>query len=273
MPFAGNTHDLQNRRTDDGTWFLDTVRKVNLRGEQGGTTQGFYVVDADGNAYGFNNNRSVERVIDFAASCLAKYKSAVHSNSIKITPNIDSIPDPPAGAMVLRVYQRIIPVQPNSHPSNANIQLDYFWILKEEVAALKDALVPESLQFRLLRFAFNDAIRGEPDMWRVEEIKKREFRAIKTDHGVRLTGKFAMQTADGARGLEGSFEAEITIENNSLTQFKAVADTTAWGRSTYTPDPPEGKFPLKFAIVIPLKDAVQVAPQAAFYGNEYLTGR
>ena len=47
---------------------------------------------------------------------------------------------------------------------------------------------------------------------------------------------------------------------------KLYASATAWGASTFTPDPPPEKFPVKFAMVV-ATDPVsrQVAPQGIMY--------
>ena len=251
---------------------MDTVRKVNLRGESGQTTQGFYVVDANGGAYGFNNNRSVDRVLDFLTKNLDAYHKAPHER-VSIAAEDNGIPKPPDGATVLRVFQRILPVPKNSHPTNENVQRDHFWLLKDEIAELGKSKFPESLSLRLCRFVFNDAVRGEPDMWSVSEVRERQFRVGRQGDIVTITGNFKMRKDDNSRGLEGEMVAELSLSGSSLTGFKGIADTTAWGQSTYTPDPPAGRFPVKFAFVLPSRSEVVVAPQATFFGNEYLTGR
>lgn len=272
IPFAGNTHHLQWRRTEESNWFMDTVRKVNSRGDQNETTQGFYAVDAAGDAYGYNNNRNVEAVLDFMKTKLADYRSSPHMK-VDLTAQEGSIPKPPAGSAVLRVYQRIIPVPKGADSANENVQRDHFWLLPEEITALSSGSFPDTLGLRLCRFVFNDAIRGEPDMWKLEEVRIREFTASKELGGVKFSGRFKMETADKARGLEGKIEGTAVFDGGKTLEFKAVADTTAWGRCTHTPNPPVGRFPLKFAFTVAPNAIDTVAPQATFFGNSYLTGR
>jgi hypothetical protein len=251
---------------------MDTVQKVNVRAYKNETVQGFYVTDAAGDAYGFNNNRDVQIVLDFMRSKLADFNSSPHKK-VEIKAQDDSIPDPPQGATVLRIYQRIIPVPKDSNYANHNVQRDHFWLLKEEKDALQKGIVTDSLSLRLCRFVFNDAIRGEPDMWTTPEIKRRDFSAIRDGNTITLRGKFAMQTADNRRGIEGELTAETVFEGGELKDFKGVANTEAWGRSTYTPGEPTGKFPLKFALIVAPKVKDVVAPQASSHGPAYLTGR
>jgi hypothetical protein len=270
VPFAGNTHDLQNRRSDVGAWFMQTAGKVNPRGNQAQTTQGFYVVAADGSAYGFNNNRSVERVLDF----LQKGFDAFHASpplKAEIPEPKDVIRRPPPGSAVVRVYSRIIPTPAGSHPSNENLQRDHLWILPEELAELQSGRMPSSLATRLCRFTFVDAVRGEPDFWRREEVLASKFEVARAEGDtVRLGGSFEMSTADQGRQVKGQFTAQLQVRNGRLVSFKGYAEATARGRSTYTPNPPAGDFPLKFAFILPPSGKDVVSPQAAFYGEEYL---
>ncbi len=273
IPYAGNTHSLQWRKSAESNWFMDTVRKVNLRGERNETTQGFYVVDAAGGAYGWNNNRDVDRVLGFMRSGLTQYRSVASRDVLQIQPKEDGIPDPPAGATVLRVYQRIMPVPKGADSANENVQRDHFWLLASESAALVKGQVADTLSLRLCRFVFNDAIRGEPDMWRPQEISERSFSASRKGDVVTLEGSFAMATAKRERGLKGKLTAEIRFSGERVVGFKGVADTTAWGQSNYTPNPPKGEFPLKFAFILAPTTPDTVAPQATNHGASYLTGR
>lgn len=263
IPMVGNTHDLQNHRSPIGTWFKQTASKVNTRNLDEQTSQGFYVVAADGSAYVFNNNRSVERVLQTLDTGMAGFRSSPPAK-VEIAQEKQWAPEPPADATVLRVYSRIRPVPQGCDTSNENLQRDHFWLLAPEVAALRKGEVPEALTLRLCRFVFVDAIRGEPDFWRGDQIRSRSFKVS----GTSLTGSFEMQTADGKRGMAGSLELQISKSG----KVKGFAETISWGPGTYTPNPPAGKFPLKFAFIMAPKTRDTVAPQAAMFGREYLTG-
>lgn len=249
---------------------METVAKVNPRANQGVTTQGFYVTGADGSAFAFNNNRSVERVLAFMDKGMSGFRAGP-SRQVTIDGNSKFLLEPPVGTSVLRLYSRIKPTPPGCNPSNENLQRDHFWILPEEIARMSNLEVPESLASRLCRFAFVDAIRGEPDFWRREEVRSKSFSLTKTSGaGLLLKGSFLMTTADGNRGMEGTLEAEIAVKENKVSAFKGFAATTAWGQGTYTPGAPAGKFPVKFAFVLAPNSKETVSPQAAMYGREYL---
>jgi hypothetical protein len=245
---------------------MQTVSAINPRVKEGNTSQGFYVVAADGTAYGFNNNRSIERVLSFMADGLKKHKTTP-SGDVLIEQLAYAPLSPPLEASVLRVYSRILPTPEGCNDSNKNLQRDHFWVLAKEARALATGTVPETLQLRLCRFAFVDAVRGEPDFWSTAHIKSRSF----TVKGGILTGEFEMGSP--RQTMLGKFEAEFTVANGKVTAFKGYADCTASGSGQWTPGAPEGKFPLKFAFMLapPTKDTV--APQAALFGREYLTGK
>ncbi len=270
VPFVGNTHDLQNRKSDTGAWFLRAAVQVSPRIAQGKTSQGRYVFGADGTAYAFNNNRSVERFLAFADHGLAGFR-ANPPRAVALPPPVNIQPAPPQGTSILRVYSRIRPAPAGCDPGNENLQRDHYWILPSEIESLSNGSVPESLALRLCRFALVDAVRGEPDFWKPGELVRRSFRIERPASGrMRLLGSFSMATADRRRGLEGGLEAELRIIGDRLAAFRGYAEGTAWGEGTYTPGAPPGKFPIKFAFVLAPRDGATVAPQAAMYGREYL---
>jgi hypothetical protein len=262
IPLVGNTHVLQNGRNAQRDWFLKAAAKANPRIESGQTAQGFYVMGADGEAFGFNNNRSLERVLGFASKGLEAFAGAPKTK-VEIPAPQDFQPKPPPGTFVLRAYSRISPVPAGSDPANENVQRDHLWVLEGELGAT----VSEAFAKRLCRFALVDAIRGEPDFWRPSEVRTSSFRVVRPG---RLEGEFSMATADGKRGLEGKLEAEFAVQNGRIQSFKGYAEGLAWGRGTYTPSPPAGRFPIKFAFVAAPKSADTVAPQAAMFGREYV---
>ncbi|MGI8922950.1 MAG: hypothetical protein ACR2HJ_02745 [Fimbriimonadales bacterium] len=272
VPYAGNTHNLQWRKSPESKWYMDTIRAVNARGERNETTQGFYIIDAAGGAYGWNNNRDLQRVLDFMKAGLESYRAAAPKIDA-VSVQDDGIPDPPPGTVVLRIYQRITPLPKGAPPENEAVQRDHFWLLRSEIEALAAGEVAESLQLRLCRFVFNDAVRGEPDMWQVNEVRKRSFKATRAGDSVTIEGSFAMHTDDKRRALQGKLTAKVRLAGDEVADFKGFADATAWGRSTHTPNEPAGKFPIKFAFVMAPKSKDTVAPQATFFGPNYLTGR
>lgn len=272
VPVVGNTHEIQNGRNKVRDWFLPVATKLKPDIAKGQTSQGFYVIAADGTGYGFNNNRSVERVMGLMDRGLAAYKA---NPPAPVAIGDDLLNErfaiaPPEGTSVVRVFTRIKPIPLGCDSSNANVAREHLWILPEEARALSEGQFPAALGTRLCRFVLVDNVRGEPDFWRTAEVRKAEFSIKK---GV-LSGTFAMSTADGKRGLEGKLEGVVAVSGTAVTSFKAYGTATAWGAGTYTPNPPESRFPLVFAFVSARDElAKAVAPQGALWGREYLAGQ
>lgn len=263
VPVVGNTHELQNGRSAARDWWMDLAKRAKPDSAYGKTSQGFYVLGADGSDYGFNNNRSVERVLQLMDRGLAAFKARPPSRvEIDDAGAAYGFAFPP-GVAVTRVFARISPVPEGCHDSNQSVARDHLWVSSSEMASLAKGEFPMELARRLCRFQLVDNIRGEPDHWKADEVKLCEFSVTKA--GI-VTGKFSMSTATMTRGMEGTL-AGVFDPGRGL---RALAKAKAWGASTYAPNPPEGRFPMVFAF-LPVSDAMSkaVAPQAAFFGREY----
>ncbi len=265
---VGNTHQLQNRSSEIGRWFMKAAKSINSRAVEGETCQGFYVLGANGRAYEFGNSRSVPRMLSLLASGLDEYW--IDPPGYVEVSDLESFDvEPPEGTTVLRTYSRITPLPPGAHSSNGNLQRDHFWLLGSEVSALVDGSVPDSLQLRLCKYAFVDAVRGEPVFWRGSDIVSRSFSVDrKSDGTLSLRGAFEMYR-DG-HGFAGSFRSELVVEKGVVTSFLGVAAGLATGNGIFTPNAPEGSFPLKIGFVLAPEGSV--APQATYLGRTYLAG-
>lgn len=249
------------------------AKTVNPRIEGGQTSQGFYVAHPGGASYGFNNNRSVERVHGLLDKGLAGFRKGGPATVAK--PAADSTV--PADVSVMRVFARVRPVPEGAAASNNNVARDHLWIYPDELKAIAGGQgsvfpLPSALGKRIARFHLVDNVRGEPDMWNASDIRAATFNVRPEDGGYRLQGKFTMGTSNGARGMEGSFEGWLEIDKSTwkVKRFLALANSSAWGRGTYTPNQPEGKFSMVFAM-LESNDAVarRVPPQGLMWGQEY----
>lgn len=242
--------------------------------DKGITAQGFYVMNADGKAYGFNNNRSVERVTAFAERSLEAFKSDA---PVTTTIRDDEVnarwhAQLDEGGASIRIYSRIRPLPDGAHSSNANVARDHFWLYPSEIAAISQrGSMPEDVVYRLARFQFVDDVRGEPEHWQESEVKQ-AIVTLKSEGKGKWTmkGDFQMETADGRRGMSVRLTGRIEIRSNRLREFLAYGEGVAWGQSTYTPNPPSGRFPIVFAFrQTDDRWSKVVTPQAVFYGAEY----
>jgi hypothetical protein len=266
VPAVADTHEVQTGRSAHREWFLAAARQVKPEVDKGVTAQGRYVVGADGTAYGYNNNRSVERVLAMMDSALGLF--AAHSAGPVPAGGHPSGRTWPEGVQTVRVVARVRPVPPGCDPMNQNVARDHLWILPDEARALGRGDFPEALATRICRFSLVDNVRGEPDHWRADEVALSEF--WPSGKG-QFSGMFSMETADGKRGLRGTIEVEAETKSGKLSRFLAYASVQAWGRGTYTPGEPPGKFPMAIAMRLVDDEASRtVPPQAVSYGAEYL---
>lgn len=251
--------------------------KVKPDVTKGITAQGFYVAGADGKAYGFNNNRTVDRVLGLMDKGLREFKqdppASIELNSSDLSSSFQRAPSEPVET--LRIYSRIRPLPEGCDELNKGIGRDTIWVypgdLQEIAGKTGKFAMPSAIAKRIARFHLVDNVRGEPDFWSDAQVKRIDVTVTAKGNGAyAFSGPFAMETSDGARGLKGNLEGELKLDpsGEKLVRFKAYAEATAWGAGTYTPKPPEGHFPLVFAIVDVHDELAKVTPpQAALYGD------
>lgn len=285
MPFAGDTHELQTGNSPSRAWFLQMAGQHNTRIKSGQTSQGFYVASPGGTSYGYNNNRSIERVIGMMDKALDAAKTAPPTAAGDGPPAEAELA--PIGVSVARVFTRIRPVPVGSDPANNNVARDHLWIYPSDVLALAQlppsgGKLPEALARRLARFHFVDNVRGEPNMWSDSEVAKLDLRVVQDpEHkgklrAFKIQGSFLTASTKDAHGMEGTVDGWISIDEVStrVTQLYVVVDALAWGSGSYTKNPPPGRFPVVIGIQI-VGDAMsrRVPPQGYLWGDAYRTGR
>ncbi len=286
IPVAGNVAELQWNRTPASKWFMDMAGKVNYRVRSGQTVQGFYVAGPDGKGYAFENIRDAKRVNQMLDESLDAYR-ADPPGRVDIPKSYIEAPfakSPDATTSVVRVFTRIRPVPLGANPANNFVGRDHIWILGNEVKAILSSptdgssfALPRDLVGRIVRFHLIDNVRGEPDMWEPDQVKKANFYAkfIGVEGASRkysFSGEFALKYADGKRGQDGTISGEITLNplTNRVVRFRAYSQGYAWGESKYAGNAPDGRFPIVIAMV-DTNDEISknVPPEAIGYGNEY----
>ncbi|HSI72312.1 MAG TPA: hypothetical protein VK934_03985 [Fimbriimonas sp.] len=262
---------------------MSTAQKTNPRDLKQITSQGFYVAAPDGTAFGFNNNRDIDRVLGFLSKGLADYKKsnvAVASISDEEV-NATFTRKPSEPVSYVRVFARIKPVPDGCDGANHNVARDHVWIYKSDleqfVGKTSKFAMPAEMMNRLVRYHLVDNIRGEPVFWSAQEVKSAAFTVTPKGKDVfTFSGAYRMATVDNGRGLEGKLDGELRIDAAKMEakSFKAYGEAKAWGAGPYTPNPPPGKFPLVFAFVsVNDEMAKATPPQAAAYGDyEYKKG-
>jgi hypothetical protein len=246
----------ERRQQDaEGDYWRRIVDQSPRKGTKG-TTQGFYLVAPSGELLLFNNNRHPEKVLrltkqvarEFAASDRAKTKAvAIEQGKVDQRYN----PEPPEGGLVIRARAKVLG---GYEPTNdrwqkvmqSALSRDNVWVTRSEHDALVKGELPAKLVRRLVRYHFVDNTRGEPPMWRDEDV-----RALAIERtGDRLHGTVSLATKDGKRGFEAQVLGFVSVAKGRITRFDLVADGMFWGEGPYTLRAPEGRFPFALSFTL-----------------------
>jgi hypothetical protein len=223
---------------------------------------------------------------------------------------------PPKDGLVLRVFSRLLDRETDGTFCDADCggkqgdapAVDHMWITREEIRGLIAAAgstpdrsptsprsrasdgsfeLPSAIAERLLRFHLIDNTRGEPPMWRREDIRSSKLTltaagAKGTETVLRLEGSALLATnADPAkadRGFDVRLNGEIRLDASSsrITRFDVVAVGDHWGQGPFTRGARPGRTPL--GVALELADGRHpgdsVPPQAArevqgYFGGAY----
>lgn len=167
----------------------ELIKKLERRPDGGGdTTQGFYVVGADGKLYGWFNAHHVPYTLHSIKSALEAYRrdplARVEISQKEISSPYSNSPD--STTSVVRTFTRIRPLPAGCDDLNNAIGRDHLWIYADDVQAIEAASrnnkdksfsLPKNLVARLVRFHLIDNVRGEPDDWESEDVKQANFTA------------------------------------------------------------------------------------------------
>ncbi|HEY9790416.1 MAG TPA: hypothetical protein V6D22_08455 [Candidatus Obscuribacterales bacterium] len=290
---AGDCKELQNGHSSARDWFMNIVMHANnpdltaqlgrLPGGGGDTAQGFYIIGADGTYYGWDNSHYLPNVIKFIDKGLSDFHKRppahIEIADSQLSERFSASPD--ATTSVVRVFNRISPLPDGCDELNKSVGRDHLWIYADEVQQLLAASnssaqfpLPKTLVGRLVRFHLIDNVRGEPDQWQPSDIKQADFSAnliTTTAHAKRFhfAAKYGQEAADHQRGQTGQLEGtfDVLTDTGKVANFRAYGKAVAWGRSTWTPGEPKGKFALVTAMVSADDPTSQVVPPQFYWGN------
>jgi hypothetical protein len=260
----------------------DLREQLKQHGDEGNTAQGLYIVGADGKLYGWINNHHVDVVHKFLEKGLVSFRTdpsaSVQITESQINEKFSNAPAPTTS--VVRIFSRIRPVPSGSDELNNGVGRDHLWILENEVQQIGESshddgrpfALPSRLVARLVRYHLIDNVRGEPDMWKGNEVKQSNFSARylgsnSSGKTYELHGEFSQTKNDNKRGSKGTLYGrfEIAKEQTKMTNFRAYAQMTAWGESRFTPGAPIGQFPMEIAMIEANDDVSKVVPPQAMY--------
>ena len=295
----------QRRRNDPtGKYFRYVVGQVRPRRDNRATFQGIYAFTPPGQLLAnTGSGKKIESTLRMLQRALREWERLPPGNTEPGAFRLPDLPDevwdrqyapePPAGALVLRVFTRALSRDDESRelshwePASAaprrgtQTAFDHMWLRDTELQELIDLCerhdrfsVPAEMAYRLARFHLVDNTRGEPDHWRLAEVRHLRFLADVTHRDakrtrIRLMGEFALATdADlvtADRGYTGRLQGDVLLENGRVTKLRIGALGDHWGEGRYTPGAREGRQPV--AVIFREADGTEagdlVPPQAA----------
>lgn len=260
----------QRRQKDTEGEFYRKIASQSIRKDFNNTTQGFYVADAKGRLFSYNNNRDPEKLLRLLQKSLDDFQAAPPEDAKTI---VAQTADPrwnvtaPEGGLVLRVRAKVLGgYEPTSDRwkqiFQSALSRDNLWITKQEHKQLCDGEVPRSLQRRIARFHLVDNTRGEPPMWKESEIRELEMHVA--DSG-QIQGHAVLKTASEDRSYESQLRGEIETRNGRVTKLNLISLGDFRGEGRFTRNAPKGEFPL--AISFTLADGSDIADKIPPQGS------
>ena len=248
----------QRRQQDAEGEFYRKLASQGPRNDFKKTTQGLYIGTAAGRLLAFNNNRGPERIRRLLRQALKDYRPEKVEALVAGKPDVRYVRTPPAGGLIVRVNARVLGGYGKAENRwqeifRGALSRDNFWITGIEHQELVAGRLADSLVRRMVRFHLVDNTRGEPPMWRQNEIRLLD---VKLTDG-RLEGRVHLQTESGDRGYEAQLLGIIDSRDDKVTRFDVVAKGQFWGSGRYTQGAPKGKFP--FAVAFRKADGTDAA--------------
>lgn len=263
MPVAVDQHIHRQRKDAEGELFAKVLKQAN-RGLDG-YAQGVYLFTPDGKLLAFANTADAAGVKRLTDTALKKFDPQAAALKLDALVPAQVLPPPPAGGLVLDVTAKVLggydPADPQTKRYRESIGRDHLWLRKDEADALGRGTLPDSVAQRLVKYHLLDNTRGEPPMWRADEIKKLEL-TLKTG---KLTGRVHLETKSGDRGYQADFWGVVATQDGKVSRLDVLAKGDFWGEGAFTRGAPRGRFP--FAVAFSLVDGDcatnKVPPQAA----------
>lgn len=298
----------ERRRQDaEGKFFVSVANQGPQKGEGGATRQGIYCLTAGGKLLAFKNaGQNAEVMREVLQQGLVKWRKLPESER---APGAIRVPDqgkadtayvrtPPSGGLILNVYARALDRPAPATFSDAVCKVgggdeasrDHLWLTETEWKSLIPANPKKGGQFpmppriaeRILRFHLVDNTRGEPPMWRRDQLRISDLkfvveRATPAEVLLRLEGSVLLATdADMAKADRG-YDARLlgylryATSKQTIDRFDVVAVGDHWGEGVHTRGARPGRKPLGVGFELAPGDspADRIAPQAAREISEY----
>lgn len=306
VPVAGDDWYERRRQDAEGRFFRGVANQGPRKGENGSTRQGIYCFTADGQLLAYRNAGQAPDVMrEVLRQGLRAWQQLPAARrqpgAVRVSDPDKSDPrftrTPPPGVQIINVYTRILDrdhgeVCKGTCKTQGGDQAarDHLWLTTAECKTLVPANAKPGERFpllpavaeRILRFHLTDNTRGEPPMWKREDIRSQKLMLTVEDiRGsnvrVRLDGSVLLANwVDAAKDGRG-FDVRLLghIEYNRAKQvmerFEVVAVGDHWGEGSYTRGARPGRQPLGivFELASGKSSADLVPPQAAREINAY----
>lgn len=306
IPVAGDDWYQRRREDAEGEFFRKVADQGPRKGQGGSTRQGIYLFTASGKLLAYKNAQNGEIMRDVLQHGLAAWQKLPAEERKPGAVKIEELTKtdahyartPPRDGLILTVYTRILDEDDKGEFCKGKCGTvggdlaarDHLWLTKAEWQSLIPTTakpgdqfpLPAKIATRLARFHLLDNTRGEPPMWRADEVRKLDV-SLKVEAAdartirMRLEGAALLATAadptKAKRGYEPNLLGTLVYdrEKQAITRFDLVALGDHWGEGTFTPGARAGRSTLGIALELASdKPADRVPPQAAREFNDYM---
>ena len=240
----------QRRQKDAEGRFYQKIANQGPRkvGNGGPTTQGHYIATPDGTFLGYNNHRDPQRALGMMQRALEQYRPRETPAIAPGKPDPRFVYGPPEGGLVVRVHSKVLGGYEKTEDRwrklfQQGVGRDNLWVRQDEHEALVAGNVPDSLVLRMARFHLVDNTRGEPPMWKPEDLRASDISLAKG----KLTGTIHLRNGADDREFKVALLGFLETDGSRVTRFDVVAKGQFRGEGRYTRGAPKGEFPLGIA--------------------------
>jgi len=263
VPVAVDQHIHRQRKDEEGDYFAKVLKQAG-RGLDG-YSQGVYLFMPDGKLLAFANTADAAGVKRLTEIALKKFDPKAPPIKLDDAKPAPVLPPAPEGGLILDVTAKVLggfdPNDPKTKRYRESIGRDHLWLTKSEADALATGTLPASVKDRLVRYHLIDNTRGEPPMWRTDEVKKLEL----TLKDGKISGTIHVETKSGDRGFIADLLGTVEMKDGKVLRLDLLAKGDFWGEGNFSRGAPKGRFPfaVAFSIADPESATSKVPPQAA----------
>jgi hypothetical protein len=266
VPVAVDQHIHRQRKDKEGELFAKVLKQAG-RGLDG-YSQGVYLFRADGTLLAFANSADAAGVRRLTQIAHKKFDPQAGPVNLEASAASPVLPPPPEGGLVADVAVKVLggydPNDPKTKRFRESVGRDHLWLRKDEADSLAKGTLPDSVVRRIARYHLVDNTRGEPPLWRDDEIKKLEV-ALRDG---KLSGTIHLQTKSQDRGYEAELVGVVETKDGRVVRLDLLARGMFSGEGSFTRGAPSGRYPLAVAFRLVEGDsAINLVPPQGARGN------